>query len=294
MSIVKSLAVGNGDMYYIKHGSPNFTVIDCCMPSDVRDSIIKEVRDESRGKDIIRFISTHPDQDHIGGLVELDDAIGFLNFYCVQNQTTKPEPTADFNRYCALRDHATKHFYISRGCVRRWMNQKTEERGEAGINILWPIATNSYFKDALEDAKAGMSPNNISCIATYSLQDSATMVWMGDLETDFMENIQDEIKMEAADILFAPHHGRDSGRVPSDWLWDMNPKIIVIGEAPSGNLYYYPGYNTITQNSAGDITFECISGKTHIYVSNPNYSVNFLERENVANNYGKYIGTLKV
>ena len=29
MSIVKSLSVGNGDMFYIKHNTENFTIIDC-------------------------------------------------------------------------------------------------------------------------------------------------------------------------------------------------------------------------------------------------------------------------
>jgi hypothetical protein len=28
MSIVKSFSVGEGDMFYIKHGSSNFTIID--------------------------------------------------------------------------------------------------------------------------------------------------------------------------------------------------------------------------------------------------------------------------
>ena len=31
MSIIKSISVGNGDMFYIKHGSSNFTIIDCNM-----------------------------------------------------------------------------------------------------------------------------------------------------------------------------------------------------------------------------------------------------------------------
>ena len=29
MSIIKSVSVGNGDMFYIKHGTSNFTIIDC-------------------------------------------------------------------------------------------------------------------------------------------------------------------------------------------------------------------------------------------------------------------------
>ena len=31
MSIIKSFAVGEGDMFYIEHNSDNFTVIDCYM-----------------------------------------------------------------------------------------------------------------------------------------------------------------------------------------------------------------------------------------------------------------------
>jgi hypothetical protein len=74
----------------------------------------------------------------------------------------------------------------------------------------------------------------------------------------------------------------------------MNPKLIIIGEAPSIHLNYYVGYDTITQNSAGDITLDCEPGQTHVYVSDPDYSVDFLDDENMLNTYGKYIGTLKV
>lgn len=294
MSIVKSLAVGDGDMFYIKHNSDNFTLIDCCMPDDAREKLIEEIKAESEGKGITRFISTHPDQDHLCGLSALDDTMGILNFYCVRNEATKDDPTRDFERYCKLRDDAKKAFYLERECSRHWMNQSNDDRDSSGINILWPVVSNPDYKAALADAKEGESPNNISCIATYSLLNGVTMMWMGDLETDFMEKIEDAVKIKAADILFAPHHGRESGKVPSAWLAAINPKIVVLGEAPSENLNYYAGYNTITQNSAGDITFTCDEGKTHIYVSNEKYSVNFLDDENMSNTYGTYIGTLTI
>ena len=54
-----------------------------------------------------------------------------------------------------------------------------------------------------------------------------------------------------------PHHGRSSGKIPKEWLDAIEPKIIVIGEAPSEKINYLSGYNTITQNSAGDIIFDC-------------------------------------
>lgn len=293
MSIVKSFSVGDGDMFYINHNSDNFTVIDCYMHEDNEDKIIDEIIDKSKDKGVVRFISTHPDEDHILGLKKYMNRVGINNFYCVENEATKKDETEDFKEYCSLKD-GDKHFYLYEGCARRWMNMKNEERGSSGINILWPKTNNQYFKDALEKAHNGESPNNISPIIKYSLEDGVKILWFGDLEKDFMENIKDDLEIEEADIIFAPHHGRYSGKIPNEILEKINPKIIIIGEAPSSNLNYYSGYNTITQNSAGDITFECEQNNVHIYVSNENYSVSFLKNKYKANDYDYYIGTLEV
>lgn len=296
MSLVKSFAVGNGDMFYIQHGSfsDSFSIIDCCLPDSRRNQILNEIEVAKAGKTITRFISTHPDQDHIDGLVQLDDRIKILNYYVVKNAATKYDETDDFKRYKVLRDHPEKAFYIERGCSRLWMNKDNEERGQAGINVSWPIVANEEFKKALKQAENGGSPNNISPVIQYSLNQGARAMWMGDLETDFMESISDDFTPKKSHILFAPHHGRKSGRVPKKWLEAIDPTVIVVGEAPSSDLTYYGGYNTITQNSAGDITFECLTGKTHVYVSSQTYSVDFLNQERVGNTYGHYIGTFYV
>ena len=73
----------------------------------------------------------------------------------------------------------------------------------------------------------------------------------------------------------------------------MNPEIIIIGEANSKHLNYYDGYNTITQNSAGDINLDCIGNKIHIYVGSDTYSVDFLDNEYMFE-YDNYIGTLNL
>jgi len=294
MSIVKSFSVGEGDMFYIRHDTDNFTIIDCCMSEEDREKLINELKSESKSKNIIRFISTHPDDDHILGLAYLNKKMEILNFYCVKNETTKDDATDDFNEYCKLRDDSKKAFYIYQDCSRKWMNKSSEERKSSGIDILWPDTSNETYKEELGNAKEGGSPNNISPIVRYALENGAKVLWMGDLKTEFMEKIKDAIQIENIDVLFAPHHGRDSGKVPEDWLSEMNPKIIIIGEAPSEDLNYYAEYDTITQNSAGDIILECLSGKIHIYVSNEDYSVDFLKDEDMPNTYGKYIGTLLV
>ncbi len=293
MSIVKSLSVGSGDMFYIKHNTPNFTIIDCCMDDSNKARIVRELKRESQNKEITRFISTHPDDDHIKGLSYLDSEISILNFYCVKNEAKKDDVTTDFQKYCELRDSEKKSFYISKGSIRKWMNEEGEGRGHSGIHILWPVLTNQPYKDALQAAKDKASPNNISPIIKYDVQDGATILWLGDLETDFMENIKDKLELPKVNILFAPHHGRDTGTVPTELLEAMNPDIIIIGEADSEHLNYYDGYNTITQNSAGDIIFDCVDKKVHIYVSSDTYSVDFLDDENI-NDFNYYIGTLNL
>lgn len=296
MSIVKCISVGNGDMFYIKHDNDNFTTIDCSLSDDNKEDIVDELKKESKNKNVTRFISTHPDEDHIQRLNYLDDEKPIVNFYCVANEATKSDETDGFKRYKKLRD-SDKAYNVYKGCSRKWMNESGDGRSSAGINFQWPITSNSDYKEALEKAKNGESPNNISPIFTYGLNNSGNFIWMGDLENDFMNKIRNTITLPSVDILFAPHHGRKSGKVPKEMMDEMNPKIVIMGEAPSANLDYagYDNYNKITQNSAGDIVFDCVEGKIHIYVSNENYSVSFLINENLSDKYDcYYLGTQKV
>ena len=287
MSIIKSFSVCDdngeaGDMFYIKHNSSNFTIIDCCLNCEDRESIISEIIDEKRNKNIIRVISTHPDEDHICGLDFLDDRIGIVNFYCVENKASKESESESFKHYCTLRD-GKHHYYVEKGCSRCWMNENDgpngKNYGSSGINFLWPILSNGDYQDALQKAKEGKAFNNISPIFTYSLKHGVVVMWMGDIEKDFVEKIKDQVEWKKVDILFAPHHGRDSGKVPDDILKQLNPGVIVVGAAPSEHLNYYQGYNTITQNSAQNIIFECIAGKVHVYSTNQNYTIDFLNDE---------------
>ena len=278
-------------MFYINHSSDNFSIIDCNLQDDDKKLIMDEICNIGNNKGVMRFISTHPDEDHFHGVEYFDQRFSIMNFYCVKNNATKAEETESFKHYCKLRD-AEKAFYIYKGCSRKWMNQNDDERGSSGINILWPIIENENFKDALKTANNGGNANNISPIIKYSLEKGATVLWFGDLEAEFMERIENTITLPEADIVFAPHHGRSSGKLPTKWLKQVAPQIIVIGEADSSMLDYYKGYNTITQNSAKDITFKCETGKVHIYVSSSTYSVDFLNDEGYSNgSLGYYIGS---
>lgn len=294
MSIIKSFSVGNGDMFYIQHSTDNFTIIDCNLLQDEKERIIKELIKQANGKGIKRFISTSPDLDHIRGITYLEQKMGIENFYVVKNNAEKNDDNEDFAKYCELKDNTAKAFYISKGVKRKWMNEKDEVRGSSGINILWPDLSNKHFLEALKKAEKGQSPNNISPIMKYELDCGARVLWMGDMETDFMNLIIEDIVLPEIDILIAPHHGRDSGKVPKKFLEQMKPKVIIIGEAPSDELNYYQGYNTVTQLTAKDITMDCGTSKVHFYSSSDSYKVDFLTNEKLGNTLGYYIGTLNL
>ncbi len=294
MSIVKSYSVGSGDMFYIKHNSDNFTIIDCDLTKENANDIILDIVIAKLGKDIERFICTHPDEDHFGGIHLLDDAISISNFYVVNNNAIKDEVTESFKRYCQLRD-GDKAYYISQGCRRKWMNLSDDERGSSGISILWPNLSNPHFKAALANCNAGISYNNTSAVIRYAVEDGASVLWLGDLETDFMESIVDDIELTKTTIVFAAHHGRKSGKIPDSWLEKLDPQIVVIGEAPSRHLHYYTGYSKITQNRAGNITMNIVDDKVHFYVSDDTYTNEALVDEgldDIAD--ARYVGSITV
>jgi beta-lactamase superfamily II metal-dependent hydrolase len=296
---IKSFSVGNGDMFYIDHSSDNFTLIDCNLGNlDIyrKMDVLDEIANISSSKGITRFISTHADQDHISGLKEIDERINILNFYTVNNEATKSDPTEDFEHYCTLRDNTKKAFYLHKDCSRRWMNRNDDSRGSAGLNVRWPILDNEYFKTELENAKKGLTPNNLSPIITYKLENGATVAWMGDLETEMMDNIVLEIELPKVNVLFAPHHGHTSGIVPDLWLDQMNPELIIIGEGPPEHLADYDGWNTITQNDTGHINLYLETGVVDIFVENPEYSASFLTNNFLDNDEDNehYIGSIEI
>lgn len=307
MSIVKSLSVGEGDMFYIRHNTDNFSIVDCCLERWNQERIIDELKQQSSNKTITRFISTHPDDDHIRGIKTLFDKMDIPNFYCVSNSADNPNGECDFEKYCSLRD-SKGCFNLYKDCRRKWMNVDSdsndeEKRYNSGINILWPVLENEHHKETLDKVKEWKDPNNLSPIIKYSIQDGGTFLWFGDMESTYQEKIHDKVSLPKADVVFAPHHGRDSGKLILEWLQKMEPQLIIVGEAPSDYLCYYPGYDTITQNSAGDITFVCEKEKIDIYVENENYDQGCTRLKNAwkdstktganrKSKYGYYVGTL--
>lgn len=278
MSIVKSYSFPKGeirgDTFYIKHSVDSFTVIDCYLLSDSKfeennrqKEIIDDIVSESKGR-IRRFISTHPDNDHIAGIEVLFKSWPTKNFYAVSNDIPGNEDDESLTKYIELKNN--HNYAIKEGISRKWLNDRDANHGSSGICFQWPILDNEFFKAALTKVKKGEKVNNICPVFTYSINQGPTYMWMGDLETEMQEAYYNSCKgrIPKVDILFQPHHGRTSGAVPEDLLNAIDPQIIVIGNAPSQHISYGDSRKTITQNSAGDLTFVNEESYIHIYSQN--------------------------
>lgn len=281
--VVKSYSFPDGDIrgdtFYIKHLSANFTVIDCYLKDGDDDScrkseIIDEIVEESSGR-ICRFISTHPDNDHIRGIEDLDKDWEIINFYAVENNIAENPEDKSLTKYIELKNGQKAP--IRKGLRRAWLNCADKERGSSGIRFLWPDTSNEKYKEALEQVEdpgddESPRPNNISCVILYCVEAGASYMWFGDMETEMQEEFYDKCKDELGriDVLFHPHHGRMSAKLPDALFKKLDPQIIVLGNAPNQHLNYENSDRTITQNKAGDIVFlnDTKSGYVHVYTKN--------------------------
>lgn len=262
MSIVKSYSFPEGDirgdMFYIKHGSRNFTVIDCYLKDGDgnnarKDEIIKEIKNESAGR-VCRFISTHPDNDHIAGIEYLDDSWEITNFYAVDNNRPTDDNDDSLTRYHWLL--ANKNFAIKRGIRRAWLNETNDENGCSGINFMWPDLENEKFKQALKLVSEGKEVNNICPIFTYSIENGATYMWMGDLETEMQQAYYDEYKNNIPQVEIL-------GMCENEDLYSMKTRVYTTYECKTAYLKKFGKTGTYDLNASGVITRNGIQEKVY-------------------------------
>jgi competence protein ComEC len=153
---------------------------------------------------IYRYIQTHPDLDHMRGLIALRDAgHKIINFWdtehCKQPDFHSLSDKENWKQYQLLRyGKDCKVLNLFRGSQRKFWS-------EDGIEILAPIP------ELIELANRKKNWNNLSYVLrlTYC---GISIIFGGDAEEDVWKSIieyyGDNLK---CDILKASHHGRDSG-----------------------------------------------------------------------------------
>jgi beta-lactamase superfamily II metal-dependent hydrolase len=306
MSTVHFLNVGKGDCTLIEHNSGRDTLIDICKGNL---SLNKEQQFEAKVaqaaekvlgnfgmskvptnpvsylKDIgvtglFRFILTHPDMDHLDGLDNLFQTFSVGNFW--HTGVTREVPTFETGEYrkedwdiyeetVAGKRSGLKVLSNLAASKFKFANEgDTDGSSGDGLSILAPNA--ELVKAAIESGDV----NDSSYVLLYRSAGGRILI-PGDAHDETWDYVLEHYKnaVSGCSVLFAPHHGRRSGR-SFEFLDIVKPKMTFFGCASSGHLAYKEwskrGLPVVTNNQAGNIVLECADGQIDIYVENSKFA----------------------
>jgi beta-lactamase superfamily II metal-dependent hydrolase len=201
---------------------------DAAAKSELTDPI-EFLRKNYPGRQLFRFILTHPDLDHMRGLKRLRETVGFANFWDVRHAKETPVFRGDNDReewrhYQQLRSGAfdLTPKYFTRGD--EYFAFARDENGLGNgdcIEILSP-------SDALVEAcNAAEKSNDLSFVLRFRHANRRIML-TGDIEEDAWNDLEAVYKGSLkSDFLQASHHGRDSGFHESS-LKLINPLAVIV------------------------------------------------------------------
>ncbi|MBA4064837.1 MAG: hypothetical protein C0501_14210 [Isosphaera sp.] len=345
MPRVHFLNVNDGDCSIIEHLSGHVTVIDVSAakkPAEkvaaatanysMLESILKSFSEHSKTagvygnfnrseypddpiaylKDrgltsVFRFISTHPDMDHLDGIKPFFEAFSPTNFWDTDNTKELGEFTegrydpADWEFYTSLRDgkptNNPKRLVLHSGAAGKYFNQ--DEKGEGGGDGLQILAPTPELVTAANEAGDW---NDSSYVVLYRTGNKR-ILFSGDSHDETWEHILDkwEKQVTGVDVLIAPHHGRDSGR-DYEFLDIVKPRLTLFGNAPSEHLAY-DEWNSrdllfVTNNQAGTVILNVADNNLDVFVNHKPFAESFVKDRDYetyydANSRGWFIGRLK-
>lgn len=317
MAKIHFLNVLDGDCNIIQHDSGRTTLIDVSNAYNATDTneekAVKEIKNKVIKKDnfvpdgkinyqqkeypdnpidyltklkvknIFRFIVTHPDMDHLDGISDLFSEFPIMNTWDTNNNKelelkafpNKYNPE-DWKFYKSIRDGkytSTSRHTFTAGDSKLYFN-------EDNIKVLCP--TPSLVKQA--NAEGG-DIHDLSYVLLFTSPKKNgghwKIIFSGDSHDNSWDYILKTFKDEVTniDILFAPHHGRDSNR-NYEFLKTLKPKVTLFGNANSKHLAYSCYQKTrITNNQAGYLVIDINEDRLLFLVKNKQFADNYRNKE---------------
>ena len=230
--------VGQGDSIYIETKNNFQILIDGGPSSAVLDKLGEEMPFYDR--EIELMVLTHPDRDHLFGLLEV------LKAYKVKNilWTGIVKDTAEYKEWVKLIEEEQANIIIAQA------GQKIRLRSDLYLLVLHPF-------ENLE-GKEEKYINDTSIVAKLVFGDKSFL-----LTGDISSKIEKQLTDVEADILKVAHHGSNTSTC-EEFVRAVNPKIAVIsvGENnwghPAENVLQTLkqfGINVLITKEIGDIKF---------------------------------------
>ena len=322
MPIIHCLTVGQGDCTLIEHGSGRLSMIDICggntkrmnLQAGLRASLIDvkgnfrmcsyptnplDYIAENRFTEIWRFISTHPDMDHLDGFDALMNSFSVNNFWDQGARKKKPDfsgshyTEADWDRYVKVRDgkeNGTQVIKAQQSNKFKYANEDDNSGSGDCLTICSPS------DELIQECNISQNFNGASYIIVYNAK-GGKIVLAGDANDDAWQCALGRYPefLKNVGFLLAPHHGRDSGRDRS-FLNHLNPRFSLLGCAPSEHLAYDAWRNRnlvyCTQNQSGNMVIDAGGSGLDIYIENSVYAEKAGGNLKITNKQGYYyLGT---
>lgn len=230
---------------------------------------------------LFRFILSHPDMDHMDGLVALQEEVGFLNFWDSGARRAAPdfdgffqfkkEDWGLYEKIIAKRAAGVHTAKRIAGDNFAYAN-KSEAEGSSGdgLFILAPS------EDLLCDPDENDDVNEASYVIEY-LSGGNRMIFPGDAHDASWEYVmRNHAKSKGqCSFMLAPHHGRHSDR-SYDFLDFYRPRLTVLGCSPSKYIDYDQwrrrNLEILTSNQAGNIVLEIHNGYYDVFIENEEFA----------------------
>ncbi len=213
------LDVGQGDAILVSTSDGHHMLVDGG-PRSAGPSLAARLR-ELGVKHLDVLVSTHPHEDHIGGLADVLDAVTVGRVI----DSGKVHTSATYERYLTIIDEKDIPFALGRANDRFRL-------GDARVQILWPAGA------LAED------PNDVSVVLRVDYGESSALL-TGDIGPDVEQYLVEHKALSHIVLLKVAHHGSRRSTTP-EFLRQTKPRLAVI-ECAAGNNYGHPHYETLAR-----------------------------------------------
>jgi len=211
--------VGQGDAVLVSTSDGHHMLVDGG-PRSAGPGLAARLR-ELGVKHLDVLVSTHPHEDHIGGLADVLNAVSVGRVIDSGNVHT----SATYEKYLTTIDEKDIPFALGR--AGDWFRL-----GDARVQILWPTGARA------EDL------NDVSVVLRVDYGESSALL-TGDIGPGIEQHLIERRTLSRIVLLKVAHHGSRRSTTP-EFLRQTKPSVAVI-ECGTGNSYGHPHYETLAR-----------------------------------------------
>lgn len=221
--------VGQGDSIFIETSKEFQILIDGGPDSTVLERLEGEMPYWDRNIDLI--ILTHPEHDHMAGLIEV------LKAYKVENilWTGIVRDGVEYGEWIECIENEGANIIIAE-------SGKRIEADNISLNILYPF-------ESLEGERS-KSLNNTSIVARLTF-DNTSFLFTGDAFKSIEKELINKDIIMRSDVLKVGHHGSKTSSA-DEFIREVMPQVAVI-QAGADNHYGHPSQETLETLEKYDI-----------------------------------------